>query len=153
MDISVRKMRPEDKDAVMEILGKWNMAPRPPSEENPNPERTSINVQNSFVATDGNRVVGVCSHIVLSDELAETASLAVDPEYKGKGIGYKLQLARLEELKKQGFKKIHTETDRPEIIDWYVKKFGYKVVGKNKKKHSFSLEDVDYWTVLELDLK
>ena len=56
-------------------------------------------------------------------------------------------------MKKQGFKKIHTETDRPEIIDWYVKKFGYKVVGKNKKKHSFSLEDVDYWTVLELDLK
>jgi len=153
MDIVVRKMRHEDMDAVLRILASWNMAPIAPSADNPDPERSMINVENSFVAVAGSRIVGVCSYIVHSEELAETASLAVDPEYKGKGIGYRLQLARLEELRSRGIKKVRTETDRPETIDWYITKFNYKKVGRNRKKHAFSLEDVEYWTVLELDLE
>jgi hypothetical protein len=47
---------------------------------------------------------------------------------------------------------VRTETDRPDTVRWYVKRFGYRIVGTTPKKHAFSREDVDYWTVLELDL-
>ncbi|MBI3223125.1 MAG: hypothetical protein HYZ46_08735 [Nitrosomonadales bacterium] len=55
-------------------------------------------------------------------------------------------------MKQHGISKVRTETDRPETIDWYIKKFGYRIVGTHRKKHDFSLPDVDFWTVLELDL-
>jgi hypothetical protein len=47
---------------------------------------------------------------------------------------------------------VRTETDRPATVRWYVRRFGYRVVGTNPKKHAFSLPDVAVWTVLELDL-
>lgn len=153
MEIVIRKMKTEDVAPAFKVLSKWNMAPLKPSPENPEPERSSIIIENSFVALDGYKVIGVCSYIVLSKETAETASLAVDPAYKGRGIGYKLQSARLKELKENGFRKIQTEADRPETIRWYIEKFGYSIVGKNKKRHSFSLPSIDHWIVLELDLE
>lgn len=152
MNILLRKMTPDDLPDVIELLSKWNMAPIEPSPVNPDPERDSINIENSFVAVDESRIIGVSSYFLLSEDTAETASLAVDPEYKGKGIGYKLQKARIKEMKERGIKKVRTETDRPETIDWYIRKFGYKIIGKNKKKHHFSLENVEYWTVMELDI-
>jgi predicted N-acetyltransferase YhbS len=96
--------------------------------------------------------VGVGSYLLHSDALAETASLAVSPEVKGSGIGARLQVARLEEMLARGIRRVRTETDRPETIAWYQRKFGYRIVGSNPKKHAFSLPDVDVWTVLELDL-
>ncbi len=153
MGIVIRKMIPEDREDAVKLLSKWNMAPIKPTSEFPDPERSSINIENSFVAFDGKRIVGISSYIILSAELAETASLAVDPEYRGKGVGYKLQEARLKEMKEKRIKKVRTETDRPETIRWYIEKFGYKVVGNHKKKHSFSLLDVDCWTILVLDLE
>lgn len=152
MDITIRKMLPGDLDQVMDILAGWNMAPVLPSDEIPEPERSSIDIGNTIVAVDGERIVGVCSYILLSPEMAETASLAIDADYKGKGIGSMLQKTRLAALREKGIRKVRTEADRPETIDWYVKKFGYTVIGRNKKKHRFSLPEVDYWTVLELDL-
>ncbi len=153
MEIIIRKMIRQDMEHVIKILSKWNMAPIEPNDDHPDPERSSISIENSFVALDEDKIIGVCSYIIHSPELAETASLAVVPEYRGKmGIGYKLQKARLDEMKRKGIKKVRTETDRPETIQWYINKFDYVVAGKNKKKHPFSLIDVDYWTVLELDL-
>ncbi len=152
-DFKIRKIKESEIDAAMTILKKWNMAPRPASKETPNPERESLILNHTFIALLNDRVIGVCSYLVLSDEEAETASLAVDPVFKGKGIGYALQIARLKEMKSRGFSRVHTETDRPETVNWYIKKFGYKVAGTNPKKHGFSLKDVDHWTVLKLDLK
>ena len=151
--IRIRKMRAEDLPACMAILEAWNMAPRPPSAEAPEPERTGIEVANGFVAESDGRIVGACSYIVHSAELAETASLAVDPSFKGGGVGHLLQQARLDEMRKRGIETVRTETDRPETIRWYVERFGYRIVGTNPKKHAFSLADVDHWTVLELDLR
>ncbi|HKI87805.1 MAG TPA: GNAT family N-acetyltransferase [Draconibacterium sp.] len=152
-EIEIRKIKTDEIEIAMAILEKWNMAPRAATTENPNPERESLLVEHTFVALDKEKIVGVCSYLILSPEEAETASLAVDPACKGKGIGYALQVARLKEMKERGFIRVHTETDRPETINWYIKKFGYKVVGANPKKHDFSLPDVDHWTVLKLDLK
>lgn len=151
-EITVRKIHPEEIAEAMAILRKWNMAPREATPENPNPERTSLIQEHTFVALENGKIVGVASYLILSEEEAETASLAVDPSCKGKGIGYLLQMARLKEMKQRGFTRVHTETDRPETIQWYVEKFGYKIVGTNPKKHEFSLKDVDHWTVLKLNL-
>ncbi len=129
------------------------MAPRAPTVETPDPERSGIDVGNGFVALEGDRVIGACTYIVHSSALVETASLAVHRAYKGKGIGDRLQAARLEEIRRRGFTKVRTEADRPETIAWYKRRFGYTEVGTNPKKHDFSLPDVDHWTVLELDLR
>ena len=152
MNVQIRKMCQEDYDAAIAILDKWNMAPVEPSDDIENPERSVLDVGKSFVAVDSGRIVGVCSYILHNPELAETASLAVDQSYCGKGVGYRLQVARLDEMKRIGIRTVHTETDREDTINWYIKKFGYKRTGSNPKKHDFSLADVDIWTVLQLDL-
>jgi predicted N-acetyltransferase YhbS len=149
MDIRIRKMAPADLPAASGILAQWNMAPTP---EIPDAERSGIAVENSFVAEDGGRIIGVSSWIDHSGGLGETASLAVDRTYRGKGVGEGLQRARIEEMRARGIRRVRTEADRPETIRWYVDKFGYQIVGTNPKKHDFSLPDVDCWTVLELDL-
>lgn len=151
-EAQLRKMMQSDLPRVMALLAKWNMAPRLATADSPDPERSGVDVENGFVAILDDRLVGTCSYIVHSDTLAETASLAVDPDIRGAGIGYRLQVARLLEMRRRGIQKVRTETDRPETIRWYQRKFGYRRVGENPKKHAFSLEDVGHWTVLELDL-
>ena len=152
-NITLRKMTDNDLDDAIKILSKWNMAPLAASREIPNPERSSILIENAFVACDAGKVVGVASYIDLSDTVAETASMAVDPAYKGMGVGFRLQEARLQEMIRRGFRRVLSETDRPETIDWYVRHFGYRISGTHPKKHTFSLPDVDEWTILELDLE
>ncbi len=149
MSYLIRKMKDKDLTEAYALLEKWNMAPMP---DNPNAERSGIEVNHAFVAIKDNKIVGMSSYFLLSEDVAETASLAVDPEYKGLGLGFKLHEARIQEMKERGIKKVHTETDRPETIQWYKDKFGYKEVGKNPKKHNFSLLEVDEWTILELEL-
>ncbi len=151
----IRKMKTGDLQRSMEILAQWNMAPElfPGGHAHPEPERSYIHIKNAFVALDGDRIVGVCSYMDRTNELAETANLAVDPAYQGKGVGYRLQKARLKEMKERGFKRVRTETDRPETIQWYIRKFGYKIIGKIRKKYRSGLEDVDHWTQLEMDLE
>jgi len=148
-EIRIRKMEPGDLPEAREILDEWNMAPR---DDLPQAERSEIRLENSFVAEEEGRVIGMASYIVHGPEKAETASLAVRPECRGRGIGARLQRARLEEMRQRGIRTVRTETDRPETIRWYVEKFGYRKVGTKPKKHDFSLEDRDQWTVLELDL-
>ena len=148
--VDIRSMRDGDMAAVMDLLDAWNMAPKTDRDD---AERSTIRVDNTFVAEHAGSVVGVASYIVHSDTVAETASLAVDPEYRGQGIGYRLQVARLEAMRSLGIETVRTETDRPRTIDWYVENFGYQQVGTAPKKHDFSLPDVDEWTVLELNLR
>lgn len=61
----------------------------------------------------------------------------------GRGVGSRLQEARLEEMCMRGIRRVHTESDRPARIQWYVERFGYRIVGSTPKKHEFSLADVD----------
>ncbi len=146
------KMQTMHMHDAMALLEKWNMAPKQASEAMPNPERSKLDTENTFVALLDNQLVGVASYILLGNNRAETASLAVDPEYLGCGIGYQLHMTRIEELKSKGIKHIHTETDRPEVIQWYINKFGYRMVGENPKKHNFGHSDYDHWTILEANL-
>jgi len=149
-DVVVRAMRPADVPGAMRVLSIWNMAPDPNRRD---AERSEILVENSFVADCRGAIVGVASFIVLAEDAAETASLAVDPDFTGRGIGHKLQRARLDKMRSLGIRKVRTETDREPTKQWYVRNFGYRIVGTNPKKHTFSRSDVDVWTVLELDLE
>jgi GNAT superfamily N-acetyltransferase len=152
MEITIRHMREEDLPGALRVLAHWNMAPVAPSPEIPDPERSRLDVERSFVAVAQGRIVGVASYILHSPEYAETASHAVDPAFRGQGVGRDLQRARLREMKALGVRTVRTETDRPETIAWLEKNFGFRVVGRNPKMHAFSLPGVQEWTVLELDL-
>ena len=101
-EVIIRKMISDDLKAAMAILDLWNMAPIPASQETPDPERSAIDIKNSFVAVCDGHLAGVASYIDLGEAVAETASLAVGSGFKGKGIGYRLQIARLSEMKKRG---------------------------------------------------
>lgn len=148
--VVIRPMRPSDLSGAMRVLSIWNMAPDP---DRPDAERSEIAIGNAFVAERGGEIVGVASFFLLGNAAAETASLAVDPAFMGRGIGLKLQRARLERMRSLGVRKVRTETDREATKQWYIRNFGYRIVGTNPKKHAFSLADVDTWTVLELDLE
>jgi N-acetylglutamate synthase-like GNAT family acetyltransferase len=150
--VVIRKMRENDCPQAMQILARWNMAPRAPSSEVPEPERTALIVENTFVAVTNEALVGVASYILHENGFAETASLAVDPAWLGSNVGERLQSARLAEMKARGVIRVQTEADRPEVIDWYVRKFGYRTIGTARKRHDFGLSSISHWTVLELDL-
>jgi N-acetylglutamate synthase-like GNAT family acetyltransferase len=150
--VEIRRMRTPDLDAVTAILALYHMAPVAPGPQVPDPERTGLDLDRTFVAVAGGGIVGVASFIVLGEGWAETASLAVHPDWRGKGVGERLQRARLAEMKALGIRHVRTEADRPETIAWYVRKFGYRIVGTAPKKHAFSLPDVASWTLLTLDL-
>lgn len=150
--IVLRKLRPEDLPDVIALLAHWNMAPVAPDAARPVVERTALEPDTAFVALAGDQVVGVGSFRLRGDGWGETAVLAVHPDWQRRGIGGRLQAARLQEMKRHGVTRVRTEADRPEAIDWYRRNFGYRVAGTVPKKHAFSLADVDRWTVLELDL-
>ncbi len=150
--VVVRKMHGDDLPGALAILSLWNMVPLAPSAKVPEPERTTINIDNAFVAEAEGRIVGTGSYFILGNGWAETASLAVDPAPRFAGVGVLLQQARLTEMRARGIRWVRTEADRPATVRWYVQRFGYRIVGANPKKHAFSLPDVDHWTVLELDL-
>ena len=153
MQIVIRRMRADDLDRVTAILAGWNMAPIPASVTLPDPEVPAIPVDTTFVALVNGMIAGVASYVLAGNDRGQTLVLAVDRAHRKIGIGARLQSARLAEMKAKGITSVRTETDRPEAIEWYVQKFGCRVVGSKPKKHPFSLEGVDHWTVLELDLR
>ncbi len=149
---SVRKMRASDMDAVLSLLDEANMVPVAPSAEIPEPEVSELVVEHTFVAEIGTEVVGVASYFVHSRTACETGSFAVRRRMRGRGIGYLLQCARLQEMKARGMTRVITQTDIPANIEWFVRRFGYTKVGRNMKRHSFGDPAIDHWIVLELDL-
>ncbi|MCC6946505.1 MAG: GNAT family N-acetyltransferase [Bradyrhizobiaceae bacterium] len=150
--VVIRKMHEDDRPRVMELLSFWNMAPRAASPEIPDPERSSLIVEHTFIAIADGTLVGVASYILHGNGFAETASLAVDKAWLGTKVGERLQTIRLIEMQTRGVVRVRTEADRPEVIDWYIRKFGYRIAGTARKKHDFGLSSVDHWTVLELNL-
>lgn len=148
----VRKMRASDMDAVLSLLDEANMVPIAPSAEIPQPEVSELVVEHTFVAELDAEVVGVASYFVHSRTVCETGSFAVRRRCRGTGIGYLLQCARLQEMKHRGMTKVITQTDAASNVAWFMRRFGYRQVGRNEKRHSFGDATIDHWIVLELDL-
>lgn len=148
--VFIRKMRLEDTASAMALLAQWNMAPVQASASIPQPERDRLELDNTFVAILQDKLVGVASWLRIDATRAETASLAVDRKFIGTTVGQKLQEARLAEMRGKGIVVVRTEADRPKVIRWYINKFGYRIVGTNRKRHAFGSPEQDSWTVLEL---
>jgi N-acetylglutamate synthase-like GNAT family acetyltransferase len=156
MQIEIGPAKKEDIPKIIKILKIYNMG------EFGHDERPSLPpAENFFVAKKGKEVIG-CSAFLLhntsklakNNTEAETASLAVIPRYLGKGIGNKLQIARLQRMYELGIKKVYTEVDTPSIIEWYINKFGYKKILTRKKFNSnYGDPNIDTYTLIELNLE
>jgi N-acetylglutamate synthase-like GNAT family acetyltransferase len=153
MNVEIRKMRPADLPQVLELLRLWNLAPVAPSAEVPQPERIGLIVENTHVAVVEGRVVGLGSFIELSPTEAEGASFAVAPKYRGTAVGSLLVVAGRREMYARGIRKVYSETDRPENVNWLTKRFGYRIVGTAAKRHSFGDSTIAHWTRLEADIE
>lgn len=64
-----------------------------------------------FFATAGERCVGCCALMRMSDKEFEVAKMAVEPAYQGSGIGRKLLDAVIEEAGTVGARRLYLETN------------------------------------------
>ena len=145
MQFTIEPAKSSDFDQILAVLKPWNMHHIPSS------EMEMIDFDTFFVAKLNDKIIGVSGYKMLSKEEGKTTLLAVYPEFQGSGIGNALQERRLEAMYRSGAKKITTNADRPDIIVWYKKHYGYKEIGKVKKIASFGLEEVKEWTTLQMD--
>jgi uncharacterized protein (DUF849 family)/N-acetylglutamate synthase-like GNAT family acetyltransferase len=147
MKLIIEKARPDDREAILEILKFWNM------HHIPSVEVQELDLNCFYVARLNDKVAGASGYKILSKDTGKTTLLVIHPDLQGLGIGKTLQDARLKKMHELGVKKVTTNSDRPEIIAWYKKHYGYYEIGKIKKECSFGLETVDEWTTLELNLE
>jgi len=144
--MTVRQARIEDRDDILKIMEYWNM------HHVPSAEMPELDISCFFIAEEDDKVIGASGYKMISPSVGKTTLLGVDPNIRGKGIGMALQEARLKKMHELGAKKVITNADRPETIEWYKKHFGYYEVGKLKKLHSFGRNDIDEWTTIEMNL-
>ena len=147
MNFTIENAKQNDFNEIIAVLKPWNM------HYIPSVEMEMIDFNTFFVAKMDGRIVGVSGYKILSEGKGKTTLLAVYPEFQGSGIGKALQDRRLEAMFKAGVKKVITNADRPDIILWYKKHYGYYKIGTLQKEASFGLDDISYWTTLEMDLE
>jgi ribosomal-protein-alanine N-acetyltransferase len=136
-----------DWDAVLRVLATANFRPVP------SPEVPEFDLTCVFVAEDEGEIVGVAGFKVMPDGTGKTTLMAVDPRYRGHGVGQRLQEMRMEAMLERGCTRVVTNADRPATIAWYQRKFGYQARGSVAKLHEFGDPEIDRWTTLEADLE
>lgn len=146
MNYTIEKAKEENRTDIFRLLKQANMH-YIPSEEMP-----GLTYENYFVAKNDGNVVGFCGYKILSEHDAKTELMVVDSQTRGQGIGYALQVRRMEDILNKGIWTLMTNTDSPASINWYKKHFAYKEVGKLKKIHEFGDPNIDEWTTLQVNL-
>ncbi len=73
-------------------------------------------IPTTWVVEEKGMIVGCASLEVYSPKIAEVRSVAVHPEYKGKGFGAALIGAAVEEARKQNIHEIMVVTSSPEYF-------------------------------------
>jgi len=146
IDITIRKAISDDYQGILNVMRPWNM------HHVPSLEMSEIDVNCFFVAVRGKEVVGAAGYVILSDGTAKTTLLGVLPAFNGAGIGKELQLARMREMHSLGVTILVTNADRPEVIAWYQRNFGYRPIGQVKKLMSFGDPALNQWTTLQTNL-
>ena len=119
----------------------------------PSPEMPSLDLDRFYVAVLDDRIVGCAGWKVLENGDGKTTLMAVEPGCRGLRIGRTLQTLRMRTLRELGCARVVTNADRPEIIAWYTRHFGYEEIGTLPKEHEFGLPDVDHWTTLASDIE
>lgn len=145
-DVTIRKATSDDYQGILDVMRPWNM------HHVPSPEMQEIDISCFFVAVRGKELVGAAGYAIQSDGTAKTTLLGVLPAFNGTGIGKELQLARMREIHALGVRSLVTNADRPEVIAWYQRNFGYRPIGHVRKLMSFGDPDLNQWTTLQTDL-
>ena len=81
-----------------------------------------------FEDPEKNKIVGCCALQFCWEDLAEIRSLAVDPDFTGRGIGSTLTERSIQEAVYFKIKNIFTLTYRPD----FFKQFDFKTIDKNE---------------------
>ncbi|MGQ0614132.1 MAG: GNAT family N-acetyltransferase [Planctomycetaceae bacterium] len=136
-----------DREAILAVMRPWNM------HHVPSREMEELDAESFFVARVEGRVVGAAGWKILSQTRAKTTLLGVLPEFARHGIGAALQEERLRAMARVGVTTVVTNADRPEVVAWYERRYGYRKVGSLKKVSPFGHQEIDRWTTLELDLE
>ena len=90
------------------------------------------NIRDFWVFEDRRKIVGCCAlHIVGWESLAEIKSLAVAPEYQGKGIARALIESCLEEAGNLKLEKIFALT----YVLKFFQKMGFKKISRDRLPH------------------
>lgn len=154
MDIHIVPAEAQDKQTIIDLVLTCH------GSTYGDPERPEMPpIEHYIVAKDGEKIIG-CAGFVGHDQAplakdeteVETCALSVLPEYRNQGLGYKLQLTRMQILHRMGVKIMWTEVDEDAYIDWYVRKFGYERLHDREKKEGHMGRNENPYTLLKLDL-
>lgn len=90
------------------------------------------------VAVNGGTVLGFCCWGWLDEAArsAKTILICVRPEARKLGLGSRLQERRMQEMRDQGARELHTWSVDPDSVRWYQAHFGYRVLGEEPLRHS-----------------
>ncbi len=122
----IRKTTIKDIKFIHKLLmaygSKGELLPRPLSELYDHIRDFSVHIEEQT-----NILTGCCALQFCWEDLAEIRSLAVRPDYTGKGIGAGLVDAALSEAESFCIKEVFTLTYQPE----FFKKFGFKIIDRS----------------------
>jgi putative acetyltransferase len=115
-EIGIRQFQPGDAAAFRRLNEEWiTRFFRVEPKEEPvlaDPQATILDLGGRiFFATAGERCVGCCALIRLSDKEFEVAKMAVEPSHQKAGIGRRLLQAAIEEGRNAGAQRLYLETN------------------------------------------
>ena len=138
--IEIRRPTEEDREGILAVLRTANFDAIGSS------EMPEFPLADCFIALVRETIVGVGGYRILDTDTAKTTLLAVDPAWRGRGVGNLLQTARLEVMKAAGVKRIYTNTDDEAVIAWLERRHGFRRSGELiAKLRPFGRADRDHW--------
>ena len=118
--VVIRKARASDVDDMRETINGYARLDRMLERST---EFLSENLRDFTVADVGGAFAGCCALHVLTPDLAEVRSLAVRPEYEGRGIGRRLVDACIDEARDLGLRRVFALT----LVPAFFEKCGFSV--------------------------
>jgi amino-acid N-acetyltransferase len=108
----VRKASPRDVDAILDVVN--TNTDRLLGREREEIEQL---LDSFWVAEADGRVVGCCCLEIYSPKIAELRSLAVMPDFRGRGLGAKLTDAAVSEARRRGIPQVLVVTSNREFFE------------------------------------
>ncbi|MGA2192315.1 MAG: N-acetyltransferase [Nitrospirota bacterium] len=124
----IRKARIQDVKKIKELINtyaeKGEMLPRPMGDIYNSLRDFTVYEENPAGKDESDgRIIGVAAlHVLGWEGLAELRSVAVAPDYAGKGVGHKLVSACLKEAAELGVKEVFVLTE----IEDFFRKLGFR---------------------------